>query len=315
MKDKVLLLSGGVGGAKLAEGLSQVLDPEKLTIAVNTGDDFEHLGLAISPDIDSVTYMLAGLASAERGWGRSDETWSCMGALDQIGASTWFQLGDRDLAIHLHRSARLAQGKSLETVTQEIAERLGVRHKIVPMTEHKVRTVIESDGTEYSFQEYFVRLRCAPRTTGVRYEGAQFAAPSAGLQAALRDPQLGCVVIAPSNPILSIGPILAVNPVRRALECTDVPVVAVSPIINGRAVKGPAAKILNELNLGSTSSACATFYRDLIDFFVVDRTEEGTAWQSAAQRNFADILMHTSDDRRRVALTCLDVCGRGQAII
>jgi len=304
-KKKILLLSGGVGGAKLADGFAQILPATDLIIAVNTGDDFQHLGLSISPDLDSVTYMLAGLASAERGWGRSDETWSCIETLRRIDSETWFQLGDRDLALHLHRSMKLARGTSLEVVTAEIASKLGVRHKIVPMTEAPVRTIIESYAERYSFQEYFVRLQCRPQMTGYRYEGARWATPSHGLLEALHDPELAGIMIAPSNPILSIGPILAIPTVRDAIEKTTVPVVGVSPIIKGAAIKGPAAKILQELNIGASAGAVAQFYGDLLDHFIVHPDDAGAPWSSNAKRHVADILMQSEEDRRRVAHSCL----------
>lgn len=307
MSKRVLLLSGGVGGAKLAEGMAQLLPPHDLTIVVNTGDDFEHMGLTICPDIDSVTYMLAGFASSERGWGRADETWSCMEALKQIGSETWFQLGDRDLALHLHRSMRLAAGATLEEVTAELTSQIGVKHKIVPMTEGRVRTVVQSQEVNYSFQDYFVRLRCEPALTGIQYEGARSAMPSAGFLSALVDPRLGCIVIAPSNPMLSIAPILALTQAKAVIEHLNVPVIAVSPIINGASVKGPAAKILRELGMDASADAVAHYYGELVDHFIVHTDDAATPWSSPSQRHVANILMTNAADRRDVAQICIDI--------
>ncbi|GAB7548549.1 2-phospho-L-lactate transferase [Cupriavidus sp. 8B] len=307
MSRKILLLSGGVGGAKLAEGMAQVVPPDDLTIVVNTGDDFRHLGLKICPDLDSVLYMLAGLASSERGWGRTDETWNCMDALRQLGPEAWFQLGDRDIALHLHRSIRLANGDSLESVTAEVASRLGVRHRILPMTEGRVNTWVESGEERYAFQDYFVRMRCEPRVTGIDYEGADDAVPTPEFRSALEDPQLGCIVIAPSNPVLSIGPILALPRIRSTIKLLTVPVIAVSPIINGAAVKGPAAKILQELGMGASAEAVARYYGQLVDYFVVAPDDAGNPWDCSSQRRVANILMSNAHDRRSVAQTCIDI--------
>lgn len=301
------MLSGGVGGAKLADGLAQLLSPSDLTIAVNTADDFRHFGLSISPDLDSVTYMLAGLSAPERGWGRADETWSCMETLGQLMAETWFQLGDRDLALHLYRTSLLARGAGLEAATAQIASSLGVKHRIVPMSENRVRTIIESDGVTYSFQDYFVRLKCQPRITEYWFDGADRAKPSRGLIEALQDPNLAGIVIAPSNPVLSIGPMLAIPAIRSAISGARVPVVGVSPIIDGAAVKGPAAKILAELGLGASAEAIAKLYGELLDHFIVHPPDGDGSWDCAAQRHVADILMGSPADRRRVAQICLDV--------
>ncbi|HYE00920.1 MAG TPA: 2-phospho-L-lactate transferase CofD family protein, partial [Alphaproteobacteria bacterium] len=234
----VLALCGGVGGAKLAFGLAAELSAEDLTVAVNTGDDFEHLGLTVCPDIDTVLYTLSGLSDRERGWGLAGETWNFMAATRRLGGEDWFQLGDQDLATHVERSHRLAAGESLSAVTARLARALGLTAAIAPMSDQPVRTVVETDQGELAFQHYFVRERCAPAARGVRFEGADRARPSPALEAALARPDLAAMVVCPSNPYLSVDPILAVPGVREALKRRSAPVVAVSPIIAGQALKG-----------------------------------------------------------------------------
>jgi len=274
---RYVVLSGGVGGAKFSLGLARVLRPEQLTIIANTGDDFSHLGLAISPDLDTLMYTLAGLVNEDTGWGCRDETWSCMAGLEALGAETWFRLGDRDLATHLERTRLLAGGLTLTQVTRHLCTRLGVTVNLLPMSDHPVRTFIDSDAGPLAFQDYFVRRRAEPRVTGLRYEGATKAPPVAALASLLTDPDLAAIFIAPSNPWLSIDPILAIPSLAAALRSTTAPVIAISPIVGGRALKGPTAKIMGELGVPVTAGAVAAHYGDLLDGFILDDADRAEA--------------------------------------
>ena len=271
----ILALAGGVGGAKLANGLAQVLPPDGLVVAVNTGDDFEHLGLHVSPDLDTVMYTLAGLNNLETGWGRAGETWSFMAALGALGGATWFNLGDRDLATHVERTRRLAAGATLSAVTADFCARLGIKPAVVPMSDQPVRTMVRSDDGWLPFQDYFVRLKCAPRVAGFRFDDADAAAPSPGLGRALGDPALRAIVICPSNPFVSVDPILAVPGVRDALGRRRAPLVAVSPIVGGQALKGPALKMMRELGREPSALGVARHYGALLDGIVIDRQDAG----------------------------------------
>ena len=253
----VLALSGGVGGAKLALGLYRVLPRDTLTVVANTGDDFGHLGLSVSPDIDTLLYTLSGLANEELGWGRRDETWNFMAALEKLGGESWFRLGDGDLATHVERTRRLGAGETLSSVTDDFARRLGIAARIVPMSDERVRTRIQSADGWLDFQDYFVRLRCAPAVRQIVFAGAADALPHPDILLALRDPRLRLVVVCPSNPFISIDPILSLPGLRAALRDCPAPVVAVSPIIGGRAVKGPTAKMMEELGLADEEDAGA----------------------------------------------------------
>jgi LPPG:FO 2-phospho-L-lactate transferase len=300
---RVLALSGGVGGAKLALGLVHALPPEELLVVANTGDDFEHFGLLVCPDIDTVTYTLAGMSNLETGWGRAGESWNAMEALAQLGGETWFRLGDRDLALHLERTRRIAAGETLSTITADIARRLGIRAAIAPMSDQPVRTVVETPDGPLPFQHYFVREQCRPRVTGFRFEGAETARPAPALTEALERGVSG-VVICPSNPFISIDPILAVPGVRQALRHNGAPVVAVSPIVGGRAIKGPTAKMMTELGLASGAAEVAEHYRGLIDGFVLDRSDAESA--AAVERLGVAVLvtgtvMQSLDDKTRLA--------------
>jgi LPPG:FO 2-phospho-L-lactate transferase len=300
----VLALCGGVGGAKLAFGLAAELTPEDLTLTVNTGDDFEHLGLTVCPDIDTVLYTLSGLSDRERGWGLAGETWNFMAATRRLGGEDWFQLGDQDLATHVERSRRLAAGESLSAVTAHLARALGLKATIAPMSDQPVRTIVRTDDGELAFQHYFVRERCAPVVRGIRFEGAAEARPSAALAAALARPDLGAIVICPSNPYLSVDPILAVPGIYEALKHRSAPVVAVSPIIAGQALKGPAAKLMTELDVEPGVEAVARHYAGLIDGLVIDTAdaERAPAIEALGVRAFATAsVMRSDDDRRRLA--------------
>lgn len=272
---RCVALCGGVGGAKLAFGLAQILPSECLTVVVNTGDDFDHLGLAISPDLDTVLYTLGGLNDTERGWGRRGESWNFMATLPEFGAETWFQLGDRDLALHVARTHRLRAGESLSAVTAAFAAGLGIGPRIVPMSDAPVRTIIGTENGPLAFQSYFVRDRCAPRVTGFAFDGADAAAPAPGVLAALNAADL--IVLCPSNPFVSIGPLLAVPALRRALDARTAPLVAVSPIIGGQAVKGPTAKMMDELGMPRSADAVARHYGRLLDGFVLDLADAALA--------------------------------------
>jgi LPPG:FO 2-phospho-L-lactate transferase len=309
----IVALAGGVGGARLALGLAAELPPERLAIVVNTGDDFEHLGLAISPDIDTVTYTLAGLNNPALGWGRIDETWSFMETLAALGGETWFRLGDRDLALHVLRTAALARGERLSDVTQAIAQRLGVRHRIVPMSDDPVRTFVLTDRGELPFQDYFVRLRCEPRVSGFRFAGSETAGVPPLLAALLTGANVEAAVICPSNPYVSIEPILTVQAIRAWLERRTFPVIAVSPIVGGAAVKGPAAKMMHELGFASSAAAVARYYGRLVDAWVIDRVDATLADEVAGVTphvEIADTLMTDSARSAALARVVLDVAAR-----
>jgi LPPG:FO 2-phospho-L-lactate transferase len=303
---RILALAGGVGGAKLALGLAGLLPSEALTIAVNTADDFEHLGLAISPDLDTVMYTLAGVANPETGWGRRDESWSAMEALEEIGGETWFRLGDRDLATHIERTRRLRAGETLSAITCDLACRLGIAPAIVPMTDDSVRTIVTSDQGDLAFQDWFVRRRCEPAVRAVRFAGAAMARPHPALldMAGLRG-----VIVCPSNPFVSVAPILAVPGVRPTLERLKGPRVAVTPIVGGQAIKGPAAKMLAELGHDVSALGVARYYKGLIDGFVLDESDAalGPAIESLGMKvRLADTMMRNDEDKRRLAATSLD---------
>jgi LPPG:FO 2-phospho-L-lactate transferase len=301
----VVVLSGGVGGAKLVLGLSRVLDPAKLTVIANTGDDFLHLGLAISPDIDTILYTLSGLVDPERGWGRRDDTWKFMEAIEHLGGETWFRLGDADLALHVERTRRLAGGATLTDITAHLARRLGVGPRVLPMSDDPVRTRLGTADGWLDFQDYFVRQRCEPPVREIRYQGADVAAPSAAVLAALGDRRLRAIIIGPSNPLLSIGPILAIPGIRAALANCSAPVVAVSPIIAGQAIKGPTAKMMRELGLPASAEEVARGYEGLIDAFVVDPVDAKAAFPNAIRVLAAPALMKTVADRERLASAAL----------
>lgn len=303
----VLALSGGIGGAKLALGLSRVLAPSDLTILANTGDDFEHLGLAVSPDIDTLLYTLAGLSDSERGWGRADESWHFMQALTAIGGETWFQLGDRDLALHVERTRRLSAGETLSDITAGFARALGVGPKILPMSDAPVRTrVLSADGW-LDFQDYFVRQRCAPRVLQIAFEGAAAAHPPPDLLRLMQQGKPRAIVICPSNPFISIDPILAVPGMRDLLRGSGAPVVAVSPIVGGQAVKGPTAKMMQELGLEISSATVARHYDGLIDAYVADLADADDVAGLDVPVTLAATLMRSLEDRIALARTVLAV--------
>ncbi len=304
-KDLVLALSGGVGGAKLALGLSHIVAPGRLVVVGNTGDDFEHLGLSISPDIDTLLYTLGSINDEETGWGRREETWAFMAALEALGGETWFRLGDRDLAVHVERTRRLRAGESLSHITADFGRRLGLTAHVVPMSDDRVRTRVRTSEAWLDFQHYFVKLRCKPEVIELAFEGSASARPHPDFLAAVSDPALRAVVICPSNPFISIEPILAVSGVRKALRECGAPVVGVAPIIGGRAVKGPTAKIMHELGLEVSAVAVARHYSDLLDAYVLDEVDGASLAELTVPAISAKTLMVTLADRENLARTVL----------
>ena len=305
-----LALTGGIGGAKLALGLAHVLGPDNIAFVVNTGDDFEHLGLSISPDVDTLTYTLAGRSNTDAGWGRSDESWHFMAALEELGGETWFRLGDRDLALHVQRTRMLAAGATLTDVTRQVGRALGVDHPLLPMSDDPVRTVVHTPTETLSFQHYFVRDRCQPAVTGFGFQGAGEAAPNPRILEALEDCQ--GILICPSNPFVSIDPILAVSGMRAALQSCPAPVLAVSPIVGDRAIKGPTAKMMRELDVPATARQVALHYGDLLDGFLLDEQDAAQQGALPVPAAVAQSVMTTRADRialARAAVAFLDELG------
>lgn len=314
MSGHVLALSGGVGGAKLAAGLAAVLPPERLTIAVNTGDDFEHLGLTVCPDIDSVVYALAGLNDTVRGWGVVDESWRMMERLGALGEATWFNLGDRDMAMHIARSWRLRAGETLSEVTARLTGALGIGPRVVPMSDVPVRTQVETESGWLDFQHYFVREQCRPAARAIRFAGTPGAAMSPGLAEALARPDLAAVVLCPSNPFLSVDPILAVDGVRDALAAREVPFVAVSPLVGGQSLKGPLGKLLGELGRANDNRAIAAHYAGLVDHLIIDEADAADAEGLRATGICATVtgtVMYEAADRERLARVALSAARLG----
>ena len=310
MTGHVVALCGGVGGAKLAQGLGAALPPEELSLIVNTGDDFRHLGLSISPDLDSVIYALAGLSDPVRGWGRRDETWTFMEALKGLSGESWFQLGDGDLAMHVERTWRLAQGATLSEVTAHLCRALGIAIRVLPMSDDPVRTRVLTTEGWLDFQEYFVHRQCRPAVREFAFAGAETARAQPDALAALERRDLRAIVICPSNPFVSVEPILAVPGIRAAIQQSPAPVVAVTPIIGGKAIKGPAAKMMAELGLGVSGEAVARRYAGIIDGFVVDHTDSlPESWQDIKFFTAAT-LMTTSEDRLQLAHAVLQTADR-----
>ena len=294
---KVVALAGGVGGAKLAHGLAQILPPEDLTVIVNTGDDFEHYGLYICPDVDTVCYTLSGLANPETGWGRVDESWNAIENTSRLGGPDWFRLGDRDLGTHLERTRRLKSGDSLSRITREFCKAWGVKHTVLPMSDSPVRTMVQTDEGELPFQEYFVHLKCEPRVNGFRFEGIEAAEPAPGAKEALESANV--LVICPSNPWVSVDPIL-----RTLRVGTEKQIIAVSPIIGGETVKGPAAKMYRELGIEPSAVAVANHYRNLVTDFVLDEIDSQLieSVRGLNMRVFVtNTLMNSHEDRKQLA--------------
>lgn len=307
MSPRYAALSGGVGGAKLSLGLAHVLG-DRLSIIVNTGDDFAHLGLHISPDVDTTLYTLADLVNPDTGWGRRDETWTFMKALDGLGGPQWFRLGDGDLALHVERTRRLAAGDTLTTITRDVATRFGIAPHVLPMSDAPVRTMVETPAGLLGFQDYFVRQQAQPTVTALRFEGSASARPTAQVLAALAGPDLAGIIICPSNPWLSVDPILSLPGIKEALRAARAPVIAVTPIIAGQAVKGPTAKIMRELGLAANAAEVARHYTGLIDGFMLDRQDAALAPRIPVPTHVAQTLMRTREDKIDLAKECLDFC-------
>lgn len=304
---KILALCGGVGGAKLAFGLNELLPAGALTIAVNTGDDFEHLGLHISPDIDTVLYTLAGRNNQELGWGVAGETWSMMDQLALLGGETWFRLGDRDLALHLVRRQALALGQTLTTVTRQLAKQFGIAADVIPMSDQPVRTQVSTKELGVlPFQHYFVKHQCQPTVTSIQFVGSEQASLNPALLAAINDPDLGQIIICPSNPLLSIDPILSLPGMRDLLRAKRDIITVVSPLINGQAIKGPTAKIFQELNYALDQSSIATLYREIASHLVLDSSD--SAEIAILEKNYPALrfshtktLMKTNEEKTALA--------------
>jgi len=295
---KIVALAGGVGGAKLVDGLAQLLPPGELTVVVNTGDDFEHFGLSISPDLDTVCYTLAGLANPETGWGRQAETFRFLENVQKLGGPDWFQIGDKDLATHVERTRRLREGQSLSQVTLDFCQAWGVRHLVLPMSNQPVHTMVSTlESDELPFQEYFVHRKCEPKVTGFRFAGIESAKPSPGVLEAIET--AGAVVFCPSNPWVSIDPILAVPGLRSVLAGKTV--LAVSPIIGGQTVKGPAAKMYTELGIQPSALAVARHYAGLLSGFFIDNVDEAMAGEFSIPIKVVQTIMKTRTDRRNLA--------------
>ena len=302
----VVALSGGIGGAKLALGLYRVLPPDTLTVICNPGDDFDHLGLRICPDADTVLYTLAGIANRETGWGRSGETWTFMQVLDDLGGETWFRLGDGDLALHVERTRRIMAGEPWSGIAEDVARRLGVHARVVPACDTLVRTVVKTQDGRMAFQHYFVRDRCEPIVTGFDFEGAQNARPCDAVLEALSARSLRCVVVCPSNPFISIDPILAVPGMNAAIRAAAAPVIGVSPIVGGQAVKGPTAKMMRELGLEVSNRAIESHYGDIVDAWIVDSTDAKDAAGFDRPVRVAPTLMRTDADKEALARALLE---------
>lgn len=307
-----IAIAGGVGGAKLVDGLARQLSSEDLLVVVNTGDDFEHLGLRICPDLDTVMYTLGGIANPVTGWGVRDETWSFMDRLEEQNGETWFRLGDRDLETHKARTAGLAEGRPLSDVTRELAETLGLRHPICPATDDDLRTIVHTRGGPLAFQDYFVRQTCRPEVLGFEFQGADKAHPSPPFAEALARDDIDSVIICPSNPYVSIGPVFAIPAVREALRTRTFPVAAISPIIGGVALKGPAAKMMQELGHAPSALSVAIEYDGLIDGLVIDRSDAALAnrIEHAGPRVLTtETIMRTDADRDRLAAEVIAFTG------
>ena len=303
---KILAVTGGVGGAKLAVGLAQLLGPDDLMFAVNVGDDFTHLGLHISPDIDSLTYALAGQNNQELGWGRAGETWQFIETLGSLGGDDWFRLGDKDMALHMRRSLMLQNGASLSAATQEITQRMGVAHRVLPISDDPIRTVVQSTQGDLMFQHYFVRERCEPAVHGFRFEGMANAVLNPTIAAYLAD--CDAIIICPSNPFVSVAPVIEVAGFLAAAE--QIPTIAVAPIVGGIALKGPAAKMMQELDIPTTALGVAEHYQHkythLLNGFVIDSTDADTLPDFNLPTIATQSVMSSLQDRIALAEACLD---------
>jgi LPPG:FO 2-phospho-L-lactate transferase len=304
----ITVLTGGTGGAKFVDALQQLVPARELTLVVNTGDDLQWWGLHVSPDLDSIMYVLASMLSKERGWGVEGDTFECVEAMGRMGAPAWFRVGDRDLATHLARTSLLASGRTLTQVTAEIAAALGVQSRILPMSDTRVETRVTTPVGELSFQEYFVREHYRPEVRSVRFVGAEEARPAAGVLEAIA--HASAVVLAPSNPITSVGPILAVPGIREALRGTEAPVAAISPIVGGAAISGPAGVLMASQGLPVSIAGVAQAYDDFLDLLIVDERDAEAAValrDSGLHVHCAQTIMKTSDDKAALAAAVLEL--------
>lgn len=310
----IVVLTGGTGGAKFIDGLRKLVSPEELTLIINTGDDHLWWGLYVSPDIDSITYVLAEKLSNERGWGVRGDTFHCLQTMKQLGEPAWFSVGDRDLATHLLRTRLMADGHSLSDATRTIVQKHGVSSRVLPMSDERVETLVDTPAGEFSFEEYFVQRRFQDEVNAVRFRGADVATPAAGVIDSIRSAT--SILIAPSNPVTSIGPILSVPGIRAALRTSSAPVVAVSPIIGGSAVSGPAAALMKSQGFESSIAGVAKIYEEFVDVVVAHESDSRAALAMKSNTlavHCADIIMHSSEDRVRVARVALEVAGATQS--
>jgi LPPG:FO 2-phospho-L-lactate transferase len=307
----IVALAGGVGGAKLADGLAYRLG-RRLSVIVNTADDFEHLGLHISPDLDTVMYTLAGIANAATGWGVANESWSFLNQVTRLGGPGWFQLGDRDLATHVLRTARLRCGERLTSITHDFCRRLEIAANVLPMSDQPVRTIVDTIEGPLPFQEYFVARRCQIPVRGFHFEGSAQAQITSDVREKLTDVDVDAIIICPSNPYVSIDPILCVPGLKQLIQARSIPVIAVSPIIGDAAVKGPAAKMMRELGFDVSSTSIAVHYRDLIHGLVIDATDAGlkpTIEAMGIKVCVVPTLMRSAEDRRTLGDVCIEFAG------
>ena len=307
-KKKILALSGGVGGAKLCRGLDQITDKDELVIIANTGDDFLYLGFYISPDIDTLIYTLAGENNIETGWGRTDETWKAHNVMGGLGADNWFKLGDKDLEMHVYRSKEIQNGTSLTEITQKVSKIWNINSKILPMSNHSIKTIIESDIGTLSFQEYFVKKQCIPKVKSITFKQKK-AKASQTLLDEMNDNNLTAIIFAPSNPYLSIDPILSLSEIKNFLRTTSTPVIAVSPVVDGQAVKGPTTKIMSELGVEPSAVSIAKHYDGLIDGLILDVLDQNLVSQVediGIRTKVMNTIMHNDQDKIQLAQAALD---------
>ena len=308
---KVLALSGGIGGAKLDLGLYHVLKDWELAIVANSGDDFVHLGLMICPDLDTIMYTLSGRSDDQKGWGVAGESWACLDQLKALGGPGWFGLGDRDLAVHLYRSDLMRQGVTLSDVTRRLNASFGVTAQVLPMSDQPVGTIVHTqDGRDLPFQRYFVQERCRPAVRDFTYSGIEQARPAAGLLDIITDPALDAIVICPSNPFVSINPILAVPGVRDALCAASAPIVAVSPLVGGRSVKGPLGDMLMHMGLPSDNTSIAAQYADLLSGMIVDTSDADGMGELPCPAIAVPTVMDSLEDRMNLARDVLAFADR-----
>lgn len=304
---RVTALAGGVGGAKLTEGLARILEPDQFVVIVNTGDDFVHLGLHICPDLDTVCYTLAGIANRETGWGRANESWYAFDNMTNLGGPNWFRLGDRDLGVHLERTRRIKEGEKLSQITQHFCRVWGVEPLVLPMSDDSVATWVDTEQGVLPFQEYFVYHRCQPVVKGFRFEGSKDAKPAPGVLEAILEAQV--IIFCPSNPWVSIDPILSIPGIRQAIS--QKPVVAVSPIVGGKTIKGPAAKMFAELGIQPSALAVYQHYQDLLTGIVIDKIDQELAQIMQGMEikvMVDDTIMRTDDERRLLAEKVMHFC-------